>query len=330
MSGHFRVKSKLNLDRVELGQQIPESDFCTLTPEGNFVQLEYIEEPEKKQEFPVKPGIWSIIETMTGMSLERTELNSDKILETFVHTKHITDKIDCFFNKLAVYKRFGIEVPKRALLLYGPAGSGKSTLIAKTCRHYAALNDTAVILWKTDKQDPYQVKELFKHVKYEGVSRLILVAEDLGGIEAPVGIKSESSLLALLDNQEKAFSIPTMILLTTNFPDSFLGNLMDRPQRIDDKIEVGYPSGEARGDLFRFFATESETPIEESALELVKSKKCQAFTPAHVKEVFIRSAIYDKTIPVVIDEILREIQAYKAAFTKRTSLGISSVSSDLD
>ena len=122
--GYFKLKSKLKLDELEIGHVISESDYSTLTPDGNFVQLEYVEATEKDQpEFLVKPGIWVINHNQAqGMFLIPTSFVKDRILEEFVHTKHITDKIELFFRKINVYYEMGFEVPKRAALLYGPAG----------------------------------------------------------------------------------------------------------------------------------------------------------------------------------------------------------------
>lgn len=324
MSGYFRIKSKVNLDDAQVGEVIPESDFCTLTQNGAFVQMEYVEEEKAKKSVTIKPGIWAINNSMGTLVLRPTTFTQDKLLDSFFHTKNVTDKIDCFFNRLHVYKEFGIEVAKRTILLFGPAGSGKSSIITKVCTKYSDLPGAAIVLWKTDKYDPYEVKMLFKNAQYEGVEKLILVAEDLGGVEVDqVRIKSESSLLSLLDNQEKALTIPTLILLTTNFPENFLANLMDRPGRIDDKIEVGYPPGEARQDLFKFFARPSQE-LSEEAMSLIASKPCDQFTPAHIKEIFVRAAIYDLSLLDSIRSLIRDVESYRNAFAKKKSLGIRS------
>jgi SpoVK/Ycf46/Vps4 family AAA+-type ATPase len=286
------------------------------------VQLEFVEEEKQKRSLVVKPGVWAITSSSSGLTLKTTELTQDKLLDSFLHTKEVTGKIDCFFDNLHVYKEFGIEVPTRKMLLFGPAGVGKSALINKVSRKYVEQNNVAIIIWRTDKHDPYDVKQMFKDFKYQGVDRLIVIAEDLGGVEVDqVRIKSESSLLSLLDNQEKAMTIPTFILITTNYPENFLANLMNRPQRIDDKIEIGYPPAEARLELFKFFARPGQE-VSQDALQLVASKKCSEFTPAHIKEVFLRSAIYSRPLEDTLGDMIKEIEHYKNAFSKRKPLGM--------
>ena len=323
MSGHFKLLNKVKLADIDENTIIKQSDFSTITPEGMFVQLEYIEEDEAKREkTKVKPGLFTIKKNMSGLYLEPTSYITDSILEEFVSTKEISNKIDKFFAKLDVYKEFGIEVPKRGCLLYGSAGSGKSTSLNKISREYVSKGDTVVLMWPTDKFEAYDVKDFIQTFEYvEGASKLILIVEDIGGIEVDqVRMKSDSSLLSLLDNQEKTFTIPTFIVATTNFPEVFLGNLTNRPGRFDDKIEVTYPPKEARASLLKFFSKGKAT---QEQIELIQKKDYQEFNPAHIKEAFIRSAIHDKTLEEVLKEMKAEIDLYKKAFSKQKNMNMN-------
>ncbi len=316
---HFVVKKITAVSDLKVGDEIPESDYSTVTPDNKFVQLEYIS-TEEEGIVEAAPGIYTLKPVPGGLELQKTAFVQDAILEEFVHTKDIEERINCFFNRLHVYKKHGIEVPKRNVLLYGPPGSGKSTGLIKIANKYNADGKTLVVIYPTDKVESFEVKSFVKRLVYKDVDKLILIVEDIGGVEIDqVKMRSDSSLLSLLDNQEKTFKLPTLIIATTNFPEIFLGNLTNRPGRFDDKIEVGYPDGEQRKRLLMFFTQDTASP---EAQALMSEKRTQEFSPAHIKEAVIRSEIYDKPLHVVIDDMLKEIELYKKAFTKRKSMGL--------
>lgn len=315
--GHLLLKSKINLDSAEVGQRFEESDFSTLTDSGNFVQMSYVEDEDVPHGEIAKPGIFSMIKTMAGIKLEKTEFTQDDVLKEFLSTAESTEKMRKFFKAIPKYEKYGI-FPKRGGLWFGPAGTGKTTIIAESCREFVADGETFILLWHTDKIEAGDVKDFVKHLQYEGVKKMILVVEDIGGVEIDQArIRSESALLSLLDNQEKTFKIPVYIAATTNYPENFMGNLTNRPNRFDDKIRVGYPKGDARQQLLKFY--DKESLVDEEALTLIAHKKCESFSPAHLREVIIRSAIYDQTPTDTIKQMVKEIEEYNKAFSENTA-----------
>lgn len=316
---YFKVKKITKLNELKEGDVIPESDYSNLTSEDKFIQFQFVEENLQRDPIIVKPGLWSITTINMALALEQTSFVKDNVLENFVNTKNITEKIDCFFRKLDVYKDLGIEVPKRGILLYGPPGTGKTVSISLSIKHYLEQPGTCAIIWPSDKYDASDVKDFFKTFDYSNVERLFLIIEDIGGLEIEQKrIPSTSSLLSILDNNEKIFKIPTFIIATTNFPEMFMTNLTNRPNRIDDKIEVGFPTGEARKQLLQFYGKSS---VNDQDLLLIGNDKCKEFTPAHIRDVIIRSRLYDKEISNVINEMIEEIKLVKNHFEKKNGLG---------
>lgn len=325
MSGYFKVKSHLKLAEMPIGTRIEQSDFASIGNDGVFTQLEYIDDEDKPENYKVKPGVFSIGLDGGKLKLEATSFTADEILHTSTYVEKITSQINKFFTKKDIYKKYKQAVPKRAWLLWGTAGTGKSSCIKEIAEVYRTLADTAIILWPSDKIDAGDVKSFIKRFEYTGVEKLILIIEDLGGVEIDqVRIKSMSSLLSLLDNVEQTFCMPTAIIATTNFPENFLGNITNRPQRFDTKIEIKSPTGEERSNFLKFFSNDTAT---EDALTAVKDKRYAKLTPAHIKEVLMRSELEDITLIESLNQIQDEIDTYEKMFqTNKAKFGINTTS----
>ena len=336
--GKFSISKITNLNDSKVGDQFEESDFSAITENGNFVQMSYKDEDELDT-YEVKPGIWKISKTTIGMRLIHAEFSKEEILETFVNTKELETKIDAFFKKVdaGVYVKLKVEVPKRAALVWGPPGTGKTASIVRVANKYTeAAADTAVIIWNTDAIDPFDVKSFIQTFVYKGVCKLILIAEDLGGIEVEqVKLKSMSSLLSLLDNKEKTFKRPVYIVATTNFPEGFLSNLTNRPQRFDIKINVGNPTGTQRADLLRFFLRNFSSDYKvieiEGVLSTIINTKYNDFSVAHLQEIITRSQLDDLSLVESLTSVQKDIDLFNAEFIKnKAKLGIGFPSTNDD
>lgn len=316
--GHFKFLKEVYLNNLKPGETLDESDLSLHLHGDRLVQFEHVEDVTDNN-VVVQPGIWAIDIINHEAVLTKANFHEDKILEEFLHTQALAEKIDKFFSKLHVYKKYGIEVPKRAFLLFGPPGTGKTSSLIKVCKQYVKDEKTAIILWHSDKIDPRVVKSFIQRFDYSKVEKLILVIEDLGGADMEnVSIPSQSSLLSILDNQEMIFKKPVLIISTTNHPENFLSNITNRPQRFDDKIRMDYPPPEYRSKLLKFFNPD----VTEEQCKLIEDRKYSQFSPAHIKEIFIRSDLYDLSFEDCISQMYKEIEEYKKAFQQTNKLGL--------
>jgi AAA+ superfamily predicted ATPase len=315
----FKLKNIVDLDSINYDTHIPESDFYHVTKGEKMLQFEY-NSTEDYSKIEVKPGLFKIIKTNSGLELDKTNFINDQLLDEYNSTEHIEKVIDCFFKNLDMYKEFGIEIPKRNMLLYGPPGTGKTSSVQKTVNKYLKDGRTVVITWDTYFFDAFEIKEFVSRFNYVDADKIIVIAEDIGGISSEdTRIRSSSSLLRLLDNTDKTFTIPVMIIATTNYVANLSENLTNRFGRFDDKIEVGYPNADNRVSLLKFF---SKNTVSEDVIALMRSNSCKKFTVAHIKECYIRSRLHDKNLFDVIKEVSREMEEYEKGFSKQMSIGL--------
>lgn len=315
MERKFKVKNIIDIDSITADTEMPTSDFLLQT-DKKLVQ--WTLEKTKGTSTKVSPGIYKMEKTAIGFSLTPSSFVKDKILEGLTNTVKIENVIDTFFQNIPLYYELGIEIPKRNLLLYGTQGTGKSVAISKAMEKYQNSNDTAILVWDTNTFESFEVKSFISTFEYVGVSKFILICEDLGGTnQQEVRVRSDSSLLSLLDNNTKTFTIPVMVIATTNYPQALDANIANRAGRFDDKIEISPPTPEQRKALLLFYHKEAT----EAQLALIADKKCSEVTPASIKEIYIRSRIRNESIESCIQQVLDEDKLYKKGFSKQKDLG---------
>lgn len=318
----FKLSKITPLKEMKLGDKVDSSDFACIE-NGSLYQFSYHAEEEKVEPYIVKPGLFTIASENNILVLRPTEFSKQNILTSYRSTKDVQDRINQFFNKLHIYEELKITPARRGALLYGSPGVGKSVLIQLVTEDYIKDNKTLVVIWPTDRFNPGNVKTFINSFEYQGCEKLILVVEDIGGVETNEGARfSETSLLSLLDNVEKTFKVNTFIIATTNYPEQFLENLTNRPGRFDDLIEVGKPTAEERLQLLKFYVG-NDSPPEEVVKEIM-AKKYNDFSAAHMKEIVIRSKLYDLSIIEAIQQIAKDIEKFKNAFKDKKKLGINS------
>lgn len=253
-----------------------------------------------------------------------TSFTSDDFLSDYEDIKKVMSGINTFFSKTDVYKKYNF-FPKRALLFHGGPGTGKSSIIGKVCEDLIKDKNTCVIIWPTAKLEAFTVESFLKECEYsEDIKKFVLIVEDIGGVEVDIQQHkmADSSMLSLLDNMERVFQVPTLIMATTNFPEHLLGNLTNRPQRFDEIIEISNPGPEKRLKLFQFFLKES-LDNKSDLKDLILKSKYNKFSIAHIKESIIRSMVYDIHLEKVIEDIYKQIETFENNFAKKSKMGIN-------
>ncbi len=304
--------------------EIPESDLC-FQNEEMIVQLRYVEPDEKDEvKYEIKPGVYSIAQTNSGVKLDKMELRTRDLLTSAINTTKITNEARTFFNRLHVYEKLN-RPKKRSLLLYSGPGMGKSSSITQFCTDAVAEDAGTVVLnWPTSEVEAENVSNfLSKHSFYTPeCTRLILIIEDIGGGEREGGHSRNavnSGLLNLLDGIDVVFKLPTFIISTTNYPENLLSALADRPGRFDMMMELQAPNYEEKIKLLEFIA---KRPLLEEEKAAFKIKGAGEFSIAHLEECIIRSELQDKTVETVVRELVAHKEKYKESFEEKSKGGM--------
>jgi len=317
--GKFQLERTVTLKELQNGsKQLEEADYTdrvTVDGELSFLQFKFIPPEYAASKFVMTKGAFYLEMTNSGIKPRKIELRQTKILDSANSAVEIRKRIDFFFNKLDVYKEEGIENPKRGMLVHSAPGVGKTTIISKVISEYVEAHNTCALVWPSDTVHADDVQEfLGSECDWSGIDRFILTIEDLGGgsnIWGHQEAKSPAALLNFLDGIESVFKKPTFIISTTNNADAFQDNLISRPGRFDIVLGLSGPSKEDRLNLLKFFARDRWDMTPEQEREIVKLT--DGFSAAHLKEVYLRSRIDDKTMFETAEEIKKHIEKIKSA-----------------
>ena len=320
---HFVISQISNLKDFNKGKQerLEESDLTLLS--GDLVyQFKYIEQEDTR--ITVEPGTYALTIQDHVVKPEVIKLNDRFLLDSLTNAKVIKDEAKAFFSGLHIYEKRK-KVKKRGILLYSDPGLGKTASIEKACKDFVDEDPgTVVVVWPTSEINPYDVNDfLTKSYKFsDKCTRLILIAEDIGGREKPGDhgqTPVDADLLNLLDGVGKVFEIPTLIIATTNFPQNLLESLADRPGRFDLVTEFLPPSDEEKINLLAFFLDREPTEEEK---DQVTGKNMSWLSISYIEEAVIRAEIHNKSIKETMLELKRYHDKFKNAFSKKGNIDL--------
>ncbi len=318
----FNVTKFADLDGKSVNT-LPESDLL-LENNGAIYQFKFKKADEAN--IIIEPGIYNLVQTASGVEPKKTQLKKKELLTSISSTSKILLEATTFFKKLHVYEQLGLA-KKRGVLLYSEPGCGKSSAtVAFSLNAIEEDPGTVVFNWPTSDIDADDMLKFMTFVSKfsDTCTRLILIVEDIGGGESasengPRDVNS--GLLNLLDGVGLVFKLPTFIVATTNYPQSLLSSLANRPGRFDLMIKLEAPSADERIALVQFIAKRELTEEEKDALF---SDAAKDLSIAHLEEVVVRSLLHEKTIPQVLKELYDHKKTFNAAFQKpKSSMGFS-------
>lgn len=187
-------------------------------------------------------GLYQLEVGLGGTYFYNRKVVTDKLVSLADQTmSDLNRNISTFYSEETrqVYKDFG-QVHRRGILLYGPPGSGKTSIINQIMsRVISEFNGICFI-----NPDPRTFSSVMNRVLTREPNRhLMVVFEDFENKA------NDSRLLALLDGELKVPN--TLYIATTNYVKNLEPRMVNRPSRFAEVIKIGALDAAGRKDFLQ-------------------------------------------------------------------------------
>jgi hypothetical protein len=228
----------------------------------------------------VPAGIYEIDNDNGGWFLSKVKFPSDALLRLpGMPIDFILNQIDAFWKREELFKQTGL-LHKRGILMYGPAGCGKTSIIRLLCDDIVKRDGIVIMVTNCRLAET----ALGGIRQIEPRRPILTIIED---IETFMGSSDESSsaraLLALLDGETQVDHI--VHLATTNKPEQLEDRIVKRPGRFDLVVGLNHPVADARKAYLFNLLHEHVTP--EELQEMVDDT--EGLGLAHLRELVVAS-----------------------------------------
>lgn len=232
--------------------------------------------PETRQN--ITPGFYRPTETRDEIVLEKIDVSTDELVSLPSKTHDILMKdFVTFWDKREKMVSRGFN-HRRGILLYGPPGSGKTSVINLLARELIEKHKGVVVVGDCH---PELLRGGLKVLrKLEPNRPLIILFED---IDASIDFsKNGQEYLSILDGQDSETSC--VVIATTNYLNRLEDRIKDRPGRFDRVWEVPNPDFNIRLEFL------IKKDIDEERAENWASRT-EGWSLAHLKELVIATEV---------------------------------------
>ena len=258
----------------------------------------------------INPGIYRVdLSREYGYFCEKIDIKSDELfLFSDALSIKILEEIDLFWKSYPAFKEKNL-VHKRGILLEGPAGTGKSSIVTMLASQ--VINNGGVVFKISDYRNFLDYTTFLHHSfrKIEPTTPIVTILEDID--------QYDDIMQQLLDFLDGKNSIDYHVFIaTTNNTEELEDNLL-RPSRLDLIYTIDNPSEIHREEYFKF----KNVPEEDLAHLVKHSDGCSL---ADLKEIYICKYLLDYSTEDAISKVKtpRKKVNYLKSGGKKNKIGL--------
>jgi SpoVK/Ycf46/Vps4 family AAA+-type ATPase len=286
--------------------------------ENQFVQWEerfngYY--PTTKTIPDIPTGIYKVLFDANSREffLKKKKIYTDELIFLpYPEFEEILKDIGNFWELKEEYKKLKY-IYKRAYLLYGAPGTGKTSLVNFLLKKLKEFYNGVIIDVEKTNEIGGVKKMVEKILEITPDKKIIISIEDIDNFLNAGSYPDYTSLLSLIDGRDSMENV--VVIATTNYPEKLEKRLTNRPGRFARLFQIGYPTEEIRKIFIKHkLQNESEEIIDEII------NKTDGLILDHIREVILQTKIYKRNIDEVVGEIRKNTSTIK--IEKNESFGL--------
>ena len=294
-------------------------------------QFKELRERIKKHRRTWSANVWQFVtgySNRDGPRVPRAPVDGDSLFLPQPLRERVRSDVVSFFSDAVAALYRSLNVPyRRGVLLHGPPGNGKTSLIRLIGAELPAV--PFMVLRADSAFDADDFEEIVR--RWKNLAPAVLVIEDLNWLLKIVNLSTFLNMLDGIDDgprysatgEKNRADNGLMLIATTNDPAALDPAINNRPGRFDVVIEIQSPTDELRT---QFLQTKLPTLDAETVRRVVSLSR--GFSFAHLQELLRLSGLYalasgqtlrsDADVLKAADEIRKTLEAANRGFPPPT------------
>ena len=277
--------------------------------------------PASKTVDVLVPGCYEIMHSSScGIYFEKVPVKTEGLVRfPQTNSERVVSEIQNFWEREDLFKEYKLT-HKRGIILWGPPGSGKSSLIQLVMQD--VIGRGGIVVKFGHPSIFIEGMRIFREV--EKNTPAVILMEDIDSI---LQVHNESEVLNILDGVDQVQKC--CFLATTNYPEQLGPRILNRPSRFDKRFKIDHPGPESRRLYFKHIIGTDER-IAQLNIDLDKwVKDTKDFSIAHLKELFVAVTILGDDYEEAIETLSSMREHISSAQDETYRMGFGAIKNKL-